>query len=87
VDANHDSLPDILLVGNYYDDNVQMGRYDADYGTILLNEGQGKFSADVINGVTIKGQVRHIREMHIQKKPAYILVRNNDSTEIIQFRP
>ena len=26
VDANHDSLPDILLVGNYYENNIQMGR-------------------------------------------------------------
>jgi hypothetical protein len=35
VDANTDGLPDILLMGNYYDNNIQMGRYDADFGTIL----------------------------------------------------
>ena len=35
VDANHDSLPDILLVGNFYENNIQMGRYDADFGTLL----------------------------------------------------
>ena len=40
VDANRDSLPDILLVGNYYENNIQMGRYDADYATLLINQGK-----------------------------------------------
>jgi hypothetical protein len=61
VDANKDSLPDILLVGNYYDNNIQMGRYDADYGTILLNKGNDNFVATTLNGLTIKGQVRSIK--------------------------
>ncbi len=42
ADVNN-KLPDILLGGNYYDNNIQMGRYDADYGTILLNKGNGNF--------------------------------------------
>ena len=84
IDANQDSLPDILLVGNYYDNNIQMGRNDADYGTILLNRGGGRFSVESINGLQIKGQVRHIRKISINKKESYILVRNNDSTLIIQ---
>ena len=45
VDANNDSLPDILLGGNYYENNVQIGRYDADFGTILVNKANGKFDA------------------------------------------
>ena len=36
VNANNDSLPDILIVGNFYDNNIQMGRNDADFGTILI---------------------------------------------------
>jgi len=85
VNANKDSLPDILLVGNYYDNNIQMGRYDADYGTILLNKGQGKFTTTPLNGLAIEGQVRHILPIHIAGKEAFILVRNNDSTKVIQF--
>jgi enediyne biosynthesis protein E4 len=87
VDANLDSLPDLIMVGNYYDNNIQMGRNDADYGTVLLNKGNGKFSADLINGIILKGQSRHIRKIRIRQKDAYILVRNNDSTEIIQYLP
>ncbi len=85
IDANGDSLPDILLVGNYYDNNIQMGRYDADFGTILLNKGHDSLVATPLNGLTIKGQIRHIRPIDIAGKPSYVLVRNNDSTMVIRF--
>lgn len=86
VDANGDNLPDLLLVGNYYGNNIQMGRSDADFGTILLNKGNGQFEAETLNGLQIKGQVRHIREINIGNKKAYILARNNDSTMVIDFK-
>jgi len=85
IDANHDNLPDILLVGNYYNNNIQMGRYDADFGTILLNKGNGNFSVESINGLQIKGEIRHIRKIIINKKEAYILARNNETTMVIAF--
>ena len=85
IDANGDNLPDILLMGNYYDNNIQMGRYDADYGTILLNKGHGDFTTSPLNGLAIKGQTRHIRPIKIAGKESFILVRNNDSTMILQF--
>ncbi|HEV2831759.1 MAG TPA: VCBS repeat-containing protein, partial [Hanamia sp.] len=85
INANNDSLPDILLVGNFYDNNIQMGRNDADFGTILLNKGNGRFECESINGLQIKGQVRHIKKIMIGKQEAYVLVRNNDSVMIIQF--
>jgi len=86
VDANGDQLPDILMVGNYYDNNIQMGRYDADFGSLLINKGQGKFAVENINGLQIKGQVRHIKPITIHQQPAYILSKNNDSTIIIRFQ-
>lgn len=86
VDANGDNLPDILLAGNYYENDVQMGRNDADFGTILINKGHGKFEASSINGLQIKGQVRHVEKINIGKKEAFILARNNDSVMVIGFK-
>ncbi len=86
VDANGDNLPDILLVGNYYENNIQIGRYDADFGTILLNRGGGKFTAGILNGLVLKGQARHISPIKISGREAYIIVNNNDSTRVIQFK-
>jgi enediyne biosynthesis protein E4 len=85
VNANGDSLPDILLFGNYYDNNIQMGRYDADFGTLLLNGGHDSLTAVPLNGLAIKGQVRHIRKITIGGKEAYVLVKNNDSARVIRF--
>ncbi len=86
VDANGDNLPDVLLVGNYYENNIEMGRNDADFGTILLNKGNNKFSAESINGLEIKDQSRHIRPININKSPAFIVAKNNDSAMVIRFR-
>jgi hypothetical protein len=86
VDANRDSLPDILLVGNYYENNIQMGRYDADFGTLLINHGRGSFSTESLNGIQIRGQVRHIKKLNAGGKETFILARNNDSTLVIQFK-
>jgi hypothetical protein len=85
VNANNDALPDILLMGNYYDNNIQMGRYDGDYGTILINKGQGKIEVQSLNGLQVKGQVRKIRKINIGKKEAFVLARNNDSAMVIRF--
>ena len=85
VNANNDNLPDILITGNYYDNNIEMGRYDADYGTILINKGKGAFEAQPINGLAIKGQVRHIKPIKIGKQAAFIVARNNDSLMVIKF--
>lgn len=86
VDANNDSLPDILMMGNYYDNGIEIGRQDADFGTILINKGQGKFIAETLNGMTIKGQVRHIKPIQINSQKAFVLARNNDSTMVIKFK-
>jgi hypothetical protein len=85
VNVNDDALPDILLMGNYYDNNIQMGRYDGDYGTILINKGAGKVEVQSLNGLQVKGQVRKIRKINIGKKEAFVLARNNDSAMVIRF--
>lgn len=85
INANNDNLPDLLVMGNYYGNNIEMGRYDADYGTILINKGQGKFKTEQLNGFPVKGQVRHIRKINIPGKEAFILACNNDSARVIRF--
>jgi hypothetical protein len=86
MDANGDNLPDILLFGNYDQNNIEMGRYDADFGTILLNQGNQQFAAESLNGLQVKGEVRHVRDITIEGKKAFILAKNNDSTMVIQFQ-
>lgn len=87
TDVDGDNRPDILLVGNFYPNNIQMGEYDEDYGTILLNKGNGDLEYSSLNGLTIKGEVRHIRSFTGKNiQPSFIFARNNDSLKVIQFR-
>ena len=86
VNANNDDKPDILLAGNFYACNIQLGKYDADYGTILINKGNGNFTSELLNGLVIKGEVRHIRKIKAGEREAFILAKNNDSLKVISFR-
>jgi hypothetical protein len=85
VDANHDKWPDILLAGNYYDNNIEMGRYDADLGTLLINNGHGNFRTSQVKGATFKGQARHLLEIAVAGKPALLQANNNDSLRVLRF--
>ena len=83
VDANGDALPDILLVGNYYDNNIEMGRYDADYGLVLVNGGGGRFSCRMMSGVALRCQVRHVQPLRMGSRKGLVLACNSDSARII----
>ncbi|RYY23956.1 MAG: hypothetical protein EOO04_13655 [Chitinophagaceae bacterium] len=83
VNANDDNLPDILLVGNYFESNTEMGRYDGDFGTLLINKGGGSFNSEPLNGISVKGQVRHVKALRANDQQYFIMVRNNDSAVVI----
>jgi len=63
---------------------MQLNRNDADFGTILVNQGNGSFTASQVNGVSIKNQIRHIRSIIIKGKPSFVIARNNDSLLLVQ---
>ncbi len=86
VNANNDNLPDIMLAGNYYANSVEIGRQDADFGSILINKGKGRFEYQMLNGVVVKGQVSHVKPIQINNQKAFIFARNNDSTVVIKFK-
>lgn len=86
VNVNNDNLPDILIMGNYYDNNIEMGRYDADFGTLLINTGKGHFKTRELKGVAIKGEVRNIKKIKIGKTEAFLLGINDKGARIISFQ-
>jgi hypothetical protein len=86
VNANGDNFPDIFLAGNYYNNSMEIGKYDSDYGTILINKGNASFACESINGLSIKGQVRRISPIKIANMQAFVVARNNDSTMVIKFK-
>jgi hypothetical protein len=83
--ANNDSFPDVLLLGNYFDNHVQIGRQDGDFGTILINKGKGVFEYNTFKGFVDVKQVRKIKPVQINKQTVFILARNNATLSFITF--
>lgn len=59
-DFNHDSFNDLLLLGNNEYARLKLGKMDANFGTLLLNDGKGNFnySSNRDNGLFIAGDVK-----------------------------
>lgn len=65
----------IVAAGNFYDVNPQMGRYDADRGSIIQwNDETNDFEV-IVPTLSLKGQVRELFE---DQYGQLIFVRNND---------
>jgi hypothetical protein len=83
VNANNDQFPDVMVMGNYYQNNIEMGRYDAGYGSLLLNDGKGNFRYGDLNGVAVKGEARRVSKIVIGGRDGCIIARNNDSVMVV----
>lgn len=87
LDINNDTLPDILLGGNFYSNNIQLGRYDADFGSVLINRGKGNFKYEELNGIEIKAEIRHLQRIRLATNvDAFIVAKNNDNLTMISTK-
>ena len=87
-DFNGDGNLDVILAGNFYPINIQMGRYDASYGNLLLGDGRGGFKAipNKDSGINIRGEVRSLKKIKVGDKIHYLGFRNNDSIEAFTLK-
>ncbi|MBS1490829.1 MAG: VCBS repeat-containing protein [Bacteroidetes bacterium] len=74
----------VMLFGNFYQNNIQIGRHDADFGSLLRLNAKGELDTELLNGLILKGQVRHITPITILGKRSYVLAMNNDSLRVIR---
>ena len=83
-DFDGDGFIDILLLGNFYEANVEMGRYDADYGNILFG-GRGGPDTNAVQQLKITGQCRKVRSVHAGENALLVIARNNAPMVIMQY--
>ncbi len=86
TDIDGNGLPDILLGGNYYDNHVQLGRNDGDFGTVLLNNGNGNFRIANMQPATEMKQVRNIKPIRLAGKQVFLLAKNNAAASVISLK-
>jgi hypothetical protein len=82
-DVNGDNSPDLLMAGNNYPINIQMGRNDASYGLLLLGNGKGGFTSTpaVQSGFNVQGEVRKLLKLNVGGTIHFVAIRNNDSVQ------
>jgi hypothetical protein len=80
-DYNKDGKTDILLAGNFFDVLTEVGRYDANYGLLMLGDGKLNFKATDPKkaGFFVKGQVRRMAQL---KQGQLILAKNNSQAQV-----
>ena len=83
-DFNGDGLQDILLAGNDFHINTQLGRLDAGHGEVLLNLGNGSFAKSTKYRPEIKGQSRAISAVNVGNETQILVTRNNKSPVVLK---
>jgi enediyne biosynthesis protein E4 len=85
-DYNSDGNFDVLVVGNFYPINIQMGQYDASYGQLLLGNGRGGFIpvAQQNSGFSVNRETRKLRKILAGDKHYFMAIRNNSSVEFFK---
>ena len=85
IDVDKDNMPDVFSAGNFYEVNIERGRYDADYGTLLQNTGGGNFNwiPNAKSGIYLEGQVREIRGIKFQGEEVISIIKNDAPLQFI----
>jgi hypothetical protein len=74
----------MFLAGNFFDSNVEMGRYDANQGNVLSFGSESEMTASRLGKLRLTGQARRVREIEINGEKCLVLVKNNDKAQIIR---
>jgi hypothetical protein len=88
LDINKDGLKDLVIGGNFYGTDAQLGRYDASVGAILIGDGQGHFEVvgPADSGFSIPGNVRSFVPVKTSGGTNLFVARNNDRSSLFQLK-
>lgn len=86
-DFNNDGFLDVLLTGNFYETEVERGRYDASTGLLLTGNGKGSFTASPsrTNGFFVDGNARSLVSlMRADSTLLVVAAQNNNWSRIFE---
>jgi len=77
LDLNQDGQMEWIVGGNFYRNNIEMGRYDASYGNVLAFSESGDMTVFPLGDLRMDGVVQNIRTVVVAGKPMILFVRND----------
>jgi len=88
-DFNKDGISDFIAGGNFYSNQINIGKCDASYGHLLtLNNNDDKLMWDTLykSGFAIDGEVRDIKTLKGRDNQKWILVsKNGANVELFSY--
>ena len=84
IHSREDGKTKLILGGNFYGANIEMGRSDASYGNVASIDKSMNIESFPLGDLAIKGQVRHILPITIKDETCYLLARNNRTVVLIK---
>ena len=83
IDIDGDGKEEAILGGNFYPNNIELGRYDASYGQILRIDEKGNLSAEPIGDIKLEGEIRSIQPLKVNGRSLLLIARNDDALQLI----
>ena len=83
-DFNDDGYKDLLIGGNNFEINTQLGRLDALRGLILHGSKNKGFTSDKVTHLGIKKAIRNMGKINIGNQKSYLIAINNGPLTLIQ---
>ena len=86
-DFDGDGNVDILLAGNLHAAKPQVGKYDANYGILLLGDGQGNFSEidKAKSGLNLIGEARDMHLIGEGDNQLLLIAMNDEAVRAFKF--
>ncbi len=86
TDLDNDQDTDIILGGNFHRSKPELGKYDASYGLVLINEGDRLFKplGPKQSGLNLHGEVRDKSQLKVQTQEIILIARTNDTPVLLR---
>jgi enediyne biosynthesis protein E4 len=85
ADLDGDGRAEVLLGGNFFECNIEMGRYDANYGNVLSFAKNGEMTVSNLGNIKVDGEVRQIRPLKVGTEKYFVFARNNAEAVFLKY--
>ncbi len=88
IDVNYDGLPDLVMGGNEFNFQPQLGRLDASTGDVAINNGKGSFTpiSKEKSGIFLSGQVRDVVQIKSKNSINLLFLQQNEFPVLYEFK-